>query len=73
MEPLHGRLAEVTAPTLVVVGADDPVRDRAAAMAAGVPGARLAVIERAGHAPHLEAPTAFCRLVLDFLREDHAP
>jgi pimeloyl-ACP methyl ester carboxylesterase len=57
----------------VVVGADDPVRDRAAAMASGVPGARLAVIERAGHAPHLEAPAAFCRLVLDFLREDHAP
>jgi 2-succinyl-6-hydroxy-2,4-cyclohexadiene-1-carboxylate synthase len=72
MEPLHGRLAEVTAPTLVVVGADDPVRDRAAAVAAGVPGARLAVIDGAAHAPHLEAPDAFCRLVLDFLKEDHA-
>jgi 2-succinyl-6-hydroxy-2,4-cyclohexadiene-1-carboxylate synthase len=72
MEPLHGRLAEVTAPTLVVVGADDPVRDRAAAVAAGVPGARLTVIEGAAHAPHLEAPDAFCRLVLDFLKEDHA-
>jgi 2-succinyl-6-hydroxy-2,4-cyclohexadiene-1-carboxylate synthase len=73
MEPLHGRLAEVTAPTLVVVGGDDPVRDRAAAVAAGVPGARLAVIDGVAHAPHLEAPAAFCRLVLDFLREDHAP
>jgi pimeloyl-ACP methyl ester carboxylesterase len=72
MEPLHGRLAEVTAPTLVIVGADDPARDRAAAVAAGVPGARLAVIDGAGHAPHLEAPDAFCRLVLDFLKEDHA-
>ena len=72
MEPLHGRLAEVTAPTLVVVGADDPVRDRAVAVAAGVPGARLAVIDGAGHAPHREAPDAFCRLVLDFLKEDHA-
>jgi 2-succinyl-6-hydroxy-2,4-cyclohexadiene-1-carboxylate synthase len=72
MEPLHGRLAEVTAPTLVVVGADDPVRDRAAAVAAGVPVARLAVIDGAAHAPHLEAPDAFCRLVLDFLKEDHA-
>jgi pimeloyl-ACP methyl ester carboxylesterase len=57
----------------VVVGGDDPVRDRAAAVAAGVPGARLAVIDGVAHAPHLEAPAAFCRLVLDFLREDHAP
>jgi pimeloyl-ACP methyl ester carboxylesterase len=49
------------------------VRDRAAAVAAGVPGARLAVIDGVAHAPHLEAPAAFCHLVLDFLREDHAP
>ena len=72
MRPLHGRLAEVIAPTLVVLGADDPVRDRAAVVAAGIPGARLAVIDGAAHAPHLEAPDAFCRLVLDFLKEDHA-
>ena len=72
MEPLHGRLAEITAPTLVIVGADDPVRERAAAVAAGVPGARLAMIDGAGHAPHLEAPDACCRLILDFLEEDHA-
>jgi len=72
MEPLHGRLREIAAPTLVIVGADDPVRDRATAVAAGIPGARLAVIDRAGHAPHLEAPAAFRRLVLDFLQEDHA-
>ena len=72
MVPLLRRLPEVTAPTLVVVGADDPVRDRAAAVAAGIPGARLALIDGAAHAPHLEAPDAFCRLVLDFLKEDHA-
>ena len=72
MVPLHGRLAEITAPTLVIVGAQDPVRERAAAVAAGVPGARLAVTEGAAHAPHLEAPDAFCQLVLDFLEEDHA-
>jgi len=72
MEPLHGRLAEITARTLVIVGADDPVRERAAAVAAGVPGARLVMIDGAGHAPHLEAPDACCRLILDFLEEDHA-
>jgi len=72
MEPLHGRLREIASPTLVIVGADDPVRDRAAAVAAGIPGACLAVIDGAGHAPHLEAPAAFRRLVLAFVSEDHA-
>jgi pimeloyl-ACP methyl ester carboxylesterase len=72
MDPLHGRLREIASSTLVIVGADDPVRDRALAVAAGIPGARLAVIDGAGHAPHLEAPDAFCRLVLDFVLEDHA-
>ncbi len=70
MEPLHDRLAEITTPTLVIVGSDDPVRARAAAVAAGIPGARMTVIEGAAHAPHLEAPDAYCRLVLDFLKED---
>ena len=71
MEPLHDRLGEISSPTLVIVGRDDPARDRAAAVAAGIPGARLAVIDGAGHAPHLEAPLAFSRLVLDFVSEEH--
>ena len=70
MEPLHDRLGQVSSPTLVVVGRDDPARDRAEAVAAGIPGARLAVIDGAGHAPHLEAPAAFNRLVLDFVSEE---
>jgi len=72
MEPLGGRLREIASPTLVIVGAADPVRERAAAVAAGIPGARLAVVEGAGHAPHLEAPAVFRRLVLEFVSEDHA-
>ena len=71
MEPLHDRLREISSPTLVIVGSDDPARDRAEAVAAGIPGARLAVIDGAGHAPHLEAPAAFNRLVLDFVSEEH--
>jgi 2-succinyl-6-hydroxy-2,4-cyclohexadiene-1-carboxylate synthase len=71
MEPLHVRLGEISSPTLVIVGGDDPARDRAAAVAAGIPGARLATIPGAGHAPHLEAPAAFNRLVLDFVSEEH--
>jgi pimeloyl-ACP methyl ester carboxylesterase len=70
-EPLHDRLGEVSAPTLVIVGSDDPVRQRAEAVAEGIPGARLARVPGAGHAPHLEAPAAFIRLVLDFVSEEH--
>ncbi len=72
MEPLHGRLGEVAAATLVIVGATDPARQRAATVAAGIPGARLAVVDGAAHAPHLEAPGAFRRLVLEFVSEGRA-
>ena len=72
MTPLHDRLGEVRARTLVIAGALDPARDRAEQVAAGIPGARLAVIDRAGHTPHLERSEAFRRLVIDFLLEDAA-
>ena len=72
MEPLHERLAEVAAPTLVVVGADDPVRARGEEVAAGIPGARLAIVPGAGHAPHLERPDLFHVLLLEFLTETAA-
>jgi 2-succinyl-6-hydroxy-2,4-cyclohexadiene-1-carboxylate synthase len=69
MEPLHDRLAAITAPTLVVAGADDPARARAEAVAAAIPGARLVVVPGAGHAPHLERPDRFHALLFDFLME----
>jgi 2-succinyl-6-hydroxy-2,4-cyclohexadiene-1-carboxylate synthase len=70
MAPLHGRLAEITAPTLVVAGALDPIGAvRAGAIATAIPGARLALLEGAGHAAHRESPGRFRRLVLDFLEE----
>ena len=72
MEPLHHRLASVIAPTLVIVGHLDPARARAEQVAAGIPNARLAVIDGAGHTPHLERPDAFRRLALEFLQEDAA-
>ena len=72
MEPLHARLAEVGAPTLVVVGTEDPARARAEEIAAGIRGARLAAVPGAGHAPHLERPDRFHALVLDFLTETAA-
>lgn len=73
MEPLHDRLAEVTAPTLVIVGELDPARVRGEQVAAGIPNARLAVVDGAGHTPHLERPDAFLPLVLDFLQEVPTP
>ncbi|MEX1171314.1 MAG: alpha/beta fold hydrolase [Chloroflexota bacterium] len=73
MEPLHDRLGAVTAPTLVLAGALDPIgRPRAERVAAGIPGARLVVVDGAGHAPHLEQPVLFRRLALDFLQEEPA-
>lgn len=69
MEPLHDRLAALTAPTLVVAGAADLARARAEEVAAAIPGARLVLVPGAGHAPHLERPDRFHALLLDFLTE----
>jgi 2-succinyl-6-hydroxy-2,4-cyclohexadiene-1-carboxylate synthase len=73
MEPLHDRLRGVAAPTLVLAGALDPAgRDRAEAIATGIPGARLEIIDGAGHTPHLETPRIFRTLATAFLEEDPA-
>ena len=72
MEPLQERLAGVAAPTLVVIGVDDPARARGEEVAAAIPGARLILVEGAGHAPHIERPERFRTLVLDFLMETAA-
>ncbi|MFJ9056648.1 alpha/beta fold hydrolase [Streptomyces sp. NPDC102409] len=62
-------LASASGPVLLVVGADDdytPVSD-AKAMHGLVPFADLVVIERAGHLPGVEQPTAFNEALLRFL------
>jgi 2-succinyl-6-hydroxy-2,4-cyclohexadiene-1-carboxylate synthase len=69
MEPLHEALGQITAPTLVIAGADDPARARAEEVAAAIPGARLVLVPGAGHAPHLERPDRFHALLFDFLTE----
>ncbi|GAB4058317.1 alpha/beta fold hydrolase [Catellatospora paridis] len=67
---LAQRLAGVTAPVLVVAGAQDcsaglaPVR----ALSGLFPAGELAVIERCGHHPWLEQPAAFRAAVDGFLR-----
>lgn len=63
------RLSGVTAPTLVVVGADDRLTPPkyAAYLARTIPGARLVEIEAAGHFPQLEQPGAVNQALRAFL------
>lgn len=73
MEPLFDHLAGIDRPTLVVAGAlDERGGPRAERIAAGIPGARLAIVDGAGHTPHDEQPSTFRRLAIDFLQEDLA-
>lgn len=67
--PAIDRLAEVSAPTLVVVGDEDvpPVMDATEILLQKLNGARKAVIHDAAHLPNLEHPHEFNRIVLDFL------
>lgn len=66
---LRQRLRRVSAPTLVVAGAADRLLPRAhpEAYAAEVPGARLEVVDGAGHMVPLEQPERFAALVREFL------
>ena len=68
--PAATRLADITAPTLVIVGTLDVpdilgIADR---LTAEVRGARKVVLPDVGHLINLEAPERFRALVTDFLR-----
>ena len=70
VEALGDRVGEVNAPTLILTGdLDQPdilaIADR---LARESPDARRATIAGAAHAPSLERPEEFDRLVLEFLR-----
>lgn len=54
-------VASIRCPTVVVAGAEDTIIPPAEceALSRAIPGARLVVIERAGHLPNVEAPDAF--------------
>lgn len=61
-------LADISVPTLVVVGEQDtPFIGPSEAMATAIPGARLEVIADAGHSPQFENPDAWRRVMLEFL------
>jgi pimeloyl-ACP methyl ester carboxylesterase len=67
--PAAERLAEISTPTLVVVGDSDapPIFDAVELLMEQVPHARKAVIHDAAHLPNLEHPDEFNRVVLEFL------
>ena len=67
----RSRLGDVQAKTLVLVGSNDKANLTAARdLAAGIPGARLEVMQGVGHQPNTEAPDAFNALVWPFLSEE---
>ena len=66
---VDAEIPSITAPTLVLVGADDaatPVR-KSETIAATIPGARLEVIPDCGHSSSLEQPAAVTRVIREFL------
>jgi pimeloyl-ACP methyl ester carboxylesterase len=65
-------LARITAPTLLLWGSRDMVAHPAAAerFARDIPGAKVQLIEGAGHAPMTELPEETAAAILAFLGED---
>ncbi len=68
MEPVVDRLSEIAVPALFIVGALDAryveIGERAAD---AIRGARVEIVEGAGHTVHLEAPAAFDGLLEEFV------
>jgi pimeloyl-ACP methyl ester carboxylesterase len=66
------RLADIHAPTLVLVGEVDikDVFDQARAVAGAVPGAKLEIVPATGHFMYLEKPQDFAERVVRFLAQE---
>jgi 2-succinyl-6-hydroxy-2,4-cyclohexadiene-1-carboxylate synthase len=72
-ESLWGRLDEIAASTMLVVGAlDEKFSAIASRMADAMPEAHVASMIGCGHACHLEAPDAFVGIVDSFVNEPAA-
>jgi len=65
----RARAGAIAKPTLVLVGNQDLVTppELSSDLADRIPGARMQVIENAGHLSNLEQPDAFNRAVDEFL------
>lgn len=66
-------LPKITAPTLVIAGADDPAtppQEHGKPIADAIPGARFEIVEHAAHLGNVEQPQRFTSLILDHLKGD---
>ena len=71
---LLSSLQRVSSPVLVIYGETDPaLADAREAWVRALPNARLLVIDRAGHLPHVEQPEIFFRAVETFLKGGFPP
>ncbi|MDT7778343.1 MAG: hypothetical protein QOC99_855 [Acidobacteriota bacterium] len=68
------RVSRIEAPTLVVTGDEDAIvpPENSRNLAADIPGARLSIIEDAGHMVFIERSEEFNRAVIEFLEESPA-
>jgi len=68
------RLGEIKVPTLVMAGRDDVAAppEHQGQLAAGIPHARLQIIERAGHEPYSERPAEVMAAITNFISADAA-
>jgi 3-oxoadipate enol-lactonase len=67
----NDRLSEIKAPTLILVGEEDiliPMK-YSKLLNERIKGSRLVIINGSGHAPSIEKPKEFNRIVLDFVLE----
>ncbi|MEW6142430.1 MAG: alpha/beta hydrolase [Chloroflexota bacterium] len=65
---VSGRLKEIKVPVQVIIGAEDAIpRASFERLVAGIPDARLEVIENAGHYVMLDQPDKFNRMLGEFL------
>lgn len=72
-ESIEHHLPEISCPTLVIWGENDPRRERGPKMAAAIPHSRLRVLPGCGHHAHVEAPELLSQTLTAFLaqiRED---
>jgi pimeloyl-ACP methyl ester carboxylesterase len=68
-ESITERLGEITSPVLVIWGEEDPRPTLGAEVAAAIPGARLVVVQGAGHHVNVDAPDEVSRAIQRFLRD----
>lgn len=70
-ETVAPRLAEIAVPTLLIWGKNDQITPPSVAeeFRERIPDAELHFLDRCGHAPMIEHPAEFNRIMLDFLRE----